>query len=290
MTARLAVVVPAHNEADSLPGSIASLTRQSLPIRVLVSDNASTDGTTSVLTGLRGIITRRTMRLLPPSEHFVSCGQWALTTGSEPYLAILAADDRWTPGFAEIAISALDEHPHFGMIFPTFIWEEGHGQRRLAPPDLSQASRPLRQLRAMAMGNRHELANQVYGVFRRSAFEQLMTNWEAAGGEFGTDFASVISLLRTERSMPVPEAVGIRRVRPGEDLIERVAVRRPESADLTGQGLAYLRLNARMNSEIGRALASVTGRPTWLTVIGTQVLRTPQWIGEIPMQLRGHSG
>lgn len=292
MKARLAVVIPAHNEAENLPEAIACLTGQSLPVRILVSDNASTDSTAAILAGPAGVNvrTRRTDSLLMPSEHFISCGRWALTTGDEPYLALLAADDRWAPEFAIQAVSALDENPRFGMVFPTFLWKDDGGQRRLPPPKLSSASGPLRQLRAMSMGNRHELANQVYGVFRRSAFERLMAYWEVAGEDFGADFASVIRLLRTERSLPLPEAVGIRSVRSGADLIERVGVSRPQDGSLAGQGKAYIRLNTRVNTGIGRAMASITGRPAWITVTGTQVLRTPQWIGEIPMQLRGHRG
>jgi hypothetical protein len=290
MRTRLAVVIPSHNEAENLPAAIACVAGQSLPIRILVSDNASTDSTAAVLAGFAGaeVSTRRTERLLQPSEHFVSCGRWAMMTGDEPYLALLAADDRWAPDFAAQAVSALDQNPQFGMVFPTFIWNNVGGQRRLPPPRLSNGSGTLRQLRAMVMGNRHELANQVYGVFRRSAFERLMTNWEAAGEAFAADFASVVGLLRTERSLPLPEAVGMRSVRSGADLIERVGVSRPEDGRLTGKGTAYVRLNTRVNTEIGRALASITGRPAWLTVTGTQALRTPQWIGEIPMQLRGH--
>ena len=287
MTPTLAVVIPAHNEAENLPEAIACVATQVLPIRILVSDNASTDDTEAWLAGRTDVTSRRTASLLTPWEHFTSCGRWALGTGDEQYLAFLAADDRWSPKFAGQAVSALDQNPQFGMVFPTFVWTDIGGQRSLPPPNLSSPSRAVRQLRAMSMGNRHELANQVYGVFRRSAFERLLMSWEAAGGAFGADFASVIGLLSTERSLPLPDAVGIRSVRQGADLIERVGVTRPADGHLGKKGLAYVRLNTRVNTGIGRALASLTGRPTWLMVSSTQVLRTPQWIGEIPIQLRG---
>ena len=86
MTARIAVVVPAHNEGPSLEACLNSLASQAVPIRIMVSDNGSTDGTPDILERLRSSFEFDARRVegLGPSEHFASCGRWALEPGASP--------------------------------------------------------------------------------------------------------------------------------------------------------------------------------------------------------------
>jgi glycosyltransferase involved in cell wall biosynthesis len=290
-TARLAVVIPAHNEAPHVLGCVQSVRSQDLDIRILVSDNASQDATPELIRQLPGqpdrVQTRR-VPLMAPSAHFTSSGRWALASGREEYLAFLAADDRWEPGFAQAAITALERNPGAGMAYPTFVWRgEGGQDRRLTPPRLGQRSAGARQVSALMLPDRAELANQLYGVFRRNAFELLLAAWERGGEGLGVDYASVLCVLGRCSSVPVPEATAVRILRDGQDLIERAGIARPVNPTPVRLAATYLRLNVRINAEIGRARSRVSGRPLAITVASTQLLRAPQWLADIPRQVKG---
>lgn len=279
---RLVVVVVAHNEAERIGGCMRSIAGQlaAAAVRVLVSDNASTDGT-SDLAGIAadGLdVTIRTTTPLGPSEHFVSSGKWALE--SEPdaeFFAYLAGDDTWGPGFTDAALAALHGAPDCGMAFPTFVWEgEAGEERRLAPLALGHRSSRARQLRALVAADGRELANLVYGMYRRAAFADLMTAWESGGEHFAADYAAVWRLLAGQRSVICPDAEGFRHVRRGANLLERVGLPRASASGVVATSRLYLRLNLRINSQKAAALARTTTHapPAWVV----QVLRAPQWL------------
>jgi hypothetical protein len=278
--ADLVVVVPARNEADRIGVCLTSIANQAGRTRVLVSDNASDDDTRAVVSSFedRLDLTVRTTGELGPSAHFVSAGRWALAVEPDAgAYALLAGDDEWTPGFVESALDALTSHPEVGAVFPAFVWSGGdEADRVLAPYSFLQRSGPARRRRAILLPDRRELANLVYGVFRRAAFDDLMTAWERGGDSFASDYAAAWCLLGDHRVVAAPEAVGRRHVRRGADLIERAWVQRGDSNGLVSQALLYMRLNVRVNNLIAAALARVDdGAPAAWQV---QAVRAPQWV------------
>jgi glycosyltransferase involved in cell wall biosynthesis len=278
----LVVVVVARNEVQRIPVCLGSLSAQSGParLRVLVSDNASTDGTASAAHGFddRLDLTVRTTEPLGPSAHFVSAGRWALTM--EPaaaHFAFLAGDDTWTAGFVSATLAALAKEPTAGMAFPAFEWEGDAGPSRLLSPlALGHRSSRRRQRRALMAPDAREMANLAYGVFRRDAFADLVDAWESGGDEFAADYAAVWNVLGSRRPVSCPEAVGRRHVRSGADLLERVGLRRDSATNPVSLVSLYIRLNLRINRQIGMALrrASPSAPPCWQT----QLLRAPQWL------------
>jgi Glycosyl transferase family 2 len=260
-----------------------------LGLRVLVSDNASSDGTGEEAKrcgdGL-DLAMRRT-DLLRPSEHFVSAGRWALA--SEPqaeFFSFLAGDDTWTAGFAEAALDALEQNPTASMVFPAFLWE-GDGPNRLLPPiALEQHKARYRQWRALLAADRRELANLAYGVFRREAFEDLIAAWGRGGDAFASDYAAVWSILGHHRAVACPLAVGRRHVRSGADLLERVGIHRASATTPIDLVRLYLRLNFRVNHLIARALARAAPDGSAPSLWQVQVFRAPQWLIGAARQIR----
>lgn len=287
MTARIAVVVPAHNEGPNLEACLNSLASQAVPLRIMVSDNGSTDGTPETLRNLRTRFEFQFRRVegLGPSEHLVDCGRWLLASGSEPFLALLAGDDRWGPQFLSSATAALDADEGLGMAFPTCAWVGGVTVQTLTPPHLGSRWSLARQAYAVAMPNQRELANQVYGLFRRDAFRELLDAWERVGDAFAADYAAVVRTIARFRSAPAPDAVVLRSLDEHQDLLfySRLGIeQKAQPATLVGVGQRYARHNALTDRGISRAIAAAYGRSPALTAACVIPLRTPQWLIPIP--------
>src|SRR6185312_9491353 len=93
------------------------------------------------------------------------------------------------------ALTALAQHPAAAVAFPTFSWEGGDRPRVIPPADLMGAHALQRQARALFLPDSRELANLVYGVYRREAFESLVQGLERGGDRFGSDYAAAWNLL-----------------------------------------------------------------------------------------------
>jgi glycosyltransferase involved in cell wall biosynthesis len=288
MTAQIAVVVPAHNEGPNLEACLNSLASQAVPIRIMVSDNGSTDGTPEILERLRSLFEFDARRVegLGPSEHFASCGRWALETGREPFAALLAADDRWGAGFAESAMGVLEADDTLGMAFPTCALVGDGETRVLMPPDFSSGSRVTRQVKAILLPDGGRLANHVYGLFRRDAFRDLIESWARGGEAYGSDYATVVHTLAKHRSGPAPGAVVHRSLREGQDLLFFTRLGIGHEGDeppthLRAAGL-YVKYNLVSDLALSRALSRVYGRPPALTATVVTPLRAAHWLGQVP--------
>ena len=275
----LVVVVPAHNEESRLPSSLASLEAQrGVRLRVMVSDNASTDGTALVAAaagaGLAGTV--RTVGPLGPSEHFVSCIRWALASPDGELFALLAGDDTWSDGFARAAVQLLAARPEINVVFPAFVWDDEGGERLLRPPSLAWRSPRLRQLVALALPDGRELSNLVYGVYRRAAFLDLAEAWDDGGDEYGADFAAAWSVIGSHRVAACEDAVGRRFVRSGADLLERIGFRRGDATGPIATVSLYLRLSLATNAALAKALRQVGDRRDRPRTWAVQLTRAPQ--------------
>jgi glycosyltransferase involved in cell wall biosynthesis len=287
----LVVVVPARNEVERVGDCLRSLRQQDVPVKVLLSDNASDDGTAEAARDSFGELDL-VVRTTPPlegAEHFVSAGRWALD--NEPkagFFAFLAGDDTWSTGFVREAFATLARVPGVAAVFPTFVWEGNDEVRRIAPVSFRQRSPAARQRRALRLPDHRELSNLVYAVYRREAFTDLLTALERGGDRFAVDYAAVWRLLGLYQVEACSAAVSQRHVRRDADLIERVGLRRTEASGLGDTAWLYIRLNLRINRLIAAALQhavpdGVRSPPAWRV----QVIRAPQWLWGAVRHVRG---
>ncbi len=170
--------------------------------------------------------------------------------------------------------------------FPTLVWFGRGGERRIAPTDLLASDGRLRQFRALALPDSRELANLLYGVYRRDAFARVIDALERCGEDFGGDYAAVISLLRSSRVAAAPAAVGFRFERRGVDLVERVGLSRTGEQSLIAKVALYARITARVNTSLGRAISRTTGNSAAWTVPATYVVRGPAWVMDAARHFR----
>lgn len=111
---RITVLIPTYNRAHWLGGAIESVLAQTRgDFRLIVSDNASTDGTREVVAGYddpRIAYVRRDVNC-GLNEHYNS---WFRTVDAE-YLFIVPDDDRLVPDALERTVAALDANPRAAL-------------------------------------------------------------------------------------------------------------------------------------------------------------------------------
>ena len=125
----LTVIIPAYNEADSVGDTVRSVLAQTTPpARVIVVDDASTDGT--------GILARQAgAEVLSPEENTGSkagAQNLALEFVDTPYCMAIDADTTLSPNAIELLLAPLDDDPQLaaacGFVVPrhvSSVWERG---------------------------------------------------------------------------------------------------------------------------------------------------------------------
>jgi glycosyltransferase involved in cell wall biosynthesis len=125
--ARVSVVIPLYNKAESVLAAVGSVLRQSYAdVEVLVVDDGSTDSSVSLVAGIGD----RRIRLIAQANAGPGPARnRGLGEALGEYVAFLDADDEWEPRFLELAVDALDRHPECGA------WVSG---RAVGPERVSQ--------------------------------------------------------------------------------------------------------------------------------------------------------
>lgn len=123
-TPRIAVITPAHNEAERIAGLVASVRSQTVtPVRWVVVDDGSTDDTAVVLraatTDLPWVeVVRRSAdptRSFSSKAHAVAAGREALEGLGFDYLACLDADIRLESSYFAEVIDRFRADPQLGV-------------------------------------------------------------------------------------------------------------------------------------------------------------------------------
>lgn len=101
------VIIPAYNARDTLQEAVVSIQRQThAPVRIIVVDDGSTDGTAELARGFAGV--ELVQQENGGSGAATNAG---LLKASADFVAFLDADDLWLPGKAESQIRYLLEKP-----------------------------------------------------------------------------------------------------------------------------------------------------------------------------------
>jgi glycosyltransferase involved in cell wall biosynthesis len=116
----VSVVIPCYNYGHFLPDAIGSALdhQDGLDVRVLVIDDASTDGSADVAREIaaarRGVevVAHRANR-----GHIATYNEGLLEWADGDYTVLLSADDRLTPGALRRAADLLEAHPRVGFSY-----------------------------------------------------------------------------------------------------------------------------------------------------------------------------
>lgn len=119
--ARISVIIPSYNRADSLPSVLASVLGQTLPpAEVLLVDDGSTDGTPGVVEALLAARPEWRGRLdfaIQANQGKSVALNHALGRATGDWIAFDDSDDHWLPEKLELQMRTLAEFPECGACF-----------------------------------------------------------------------------------------------------------------------------------------------------------------------------
>ncbi|MEU2351019.1 glycosyltransferase family 2 protein [Modestobacter sp. NPDC049651] len=199
VTARVAVVVPARDEAHQIAGCVAAvLDQRAVPdLAVVVVDDGSTDGTAAQVPADDRV---RVRSASPPAPGWLgkpnACAQGATAAGDADVLVFLDADVRLAPDALAAAVAVLDD-AGLDLVSPWPRQLTGSAAERLVQPLQQWLWATLLPLRAAERSRRPSLAaaNGQFLVVRRAAYDRAGGH-AAVRGEVIED----IALLRAVKA------------------------------------------------------------------------------------------
>jgi glycosyltransferase involved in cell wall biosynthesis len=135
---RVSVGIPTYNRAATLGEAVQSILDQTFrDFELIISDNASTDGTSELVETFRD----PRIRYIRNSENLGMMLNFNLCFKSFKgiYCAFLGSDDYWLPGFLENAVEALESNPDAAIAFTNhYFLQRGRltPRKRLVRPGL----------------------------------------------------------------------------------------------------------------------------------------------------------
>ena len=205
MIPRVSVGVPTFNRASTVARTVESVLGQTFPdLELLVSDNASDDGTESICRGLAAADSRIHYTRRPTMISALDNFRFVLEQARAPYFMWLAADDYLLPSMLEQAVAVLDARPDVVCAVPRTEFLEADGTRRPAIgtfPLLGDARQNLCRYLADPADN-----SRFYGLYRREVVRRLLP----AHTYYGLDWAVAASTLRYGKHVELPEVLLIR--------------------------------------------------------------------------------
>jgi len=121
---QLTIVIPTVNRLGLLRRALESAVAQTAPVRILVSDNGSSDGTLEFLEGFSHprLVKKRLDQTISSQDHARLLHQWVDTD----WAVFLSDDDYLEPDFAARIIAHHDAHPECAIIYTrawVHIWD-----------------------------------------------------------------------------------------------------------------------------------------------------------------------
>jgi len=133
--ATITVVIPTFNRAHLLSRAINSVERQSYPNwKLIIADNASTDGTASVVADAMRIDSRITY--FRHAENIGMLANWAFAISKvkTPFFCILCDDDIVLPEYFQTTIEAMFDNEEIGLCFGSTAIVDNNGIRLGSAP------------------------------------------------------------------------------------------------------------------------------------------------------------
>lgn len=138
----ISVAIATYNRRPMVREAVlAALAQSRAPEEIVVSDDASTDGTAEEIETLARLDAR--VKLMRQTRNSGGVGNWnaAIDATRGELIAWCSDDDRFLPGHLEASAGYLEAHPEIGLVHSGFIdaIETGEGEKR-EPRKLRPAS------------------------------------------------------------------------------------------------------------------------------------------------------
>jgi glycosyltransferase involved in cell wall biosynthesis len=202
---RVTVGVPVFNLETTVGRALDSvLTQTFADFELLVSDNASTDGTEAVCARYAARDARVRVTRHPSPLSALDNYRFVLDAARAPYFMWLAADDFLLPGMLEQAVAILDVRPDVVCAAPRVAFLEADGTRRPAagsfPLEASAYDNLCRFLVDPSDNSRF------YGLYRRDVVRRVLPR-EAY---YGFDWVMAAGTLLHGKHAEIPEVLLVR--------------------------------------------------------------------------------
>jgi glycosyltransferase involved in cell wall biosynthesis len=197
----VSVAIPAYNSERYIAQSIESLLNQTYgDFELLVSDNASTDGTEAICRRYAAQDAR--VRYVRRTENIGGPGNFryvfSLCTGK--YHKWSTADDHWHPEFLREAVAVLDAQPDVVLCFPKTQLIDAEGHKIDDYEDNLELADASPRQRFRDLYERIGLCNAHLGLLRRDAM--LKTRLIAGHVASDVDFLAEMALIGKFHGLP----------------------------------------------------------------------------------------
>jgi glycosyltransferase involved in cell wall biosynthesis len=210
----VAIGLPVYNGAAFLDEAMASLCAQDFPdLRIVVSDNASTDATPDILATWAA--RDRRIELHRQRENIGMIGNFAFVRQSADarWFMLAAHDDRWSPGFVSALHDAATREPGCLLAVPQVVKTtiDGAEDLRFAVPASLLAARGLARRIALL---RWAQSGWIYGLVERAALLRAQEATERFGHAWGNEFVTMLPFLLSGRVAASNAAIYYQRQTP----------------------------------------------------------------------------
>jgi glycosyltransferase involved in cell wall biosynthesis len=217
---KVSIAIPAFNSERYIAQSIESMLGQTFgDFELVISDNASTDGTEAICRQFaaadgRVRYVRRADNIGGPANF---CHVFRLCQGQ--YHKWSTADDFWHPSFLSEAVAVLDANPEVVLCYPRTQLVDADGQALEDYADNLELDDESPRERFRQLYRRIGLCNAQLGLIRRDAM--LRTRLMASHLASDTDFLGELALLGKFRLLP--DVRFYRRFHPASSSWERTS-------------------------------------------------------------------
>jgi len=301
----VSVAIATYNRAGMVREAIqAALEQSRVPDEIVVSDDASTDGTAAALEEIAAREPR--VRVIRQAVNSGGVGNWnaAVQATSGELIAWCSDDDRFTREHLQASIEFLEEHPAVGMVHSSFIDAieiEGADANAVA-----RIARPLRSIEPMIVRRVTIVWHMIRYYnwpFHASTIVMRREVWERAG-EFDPRYALadtdwfVRAAAVTEIAM-LPRHGAINRRHAGNwsnrvgsaamqreifSIVEKTIAERGALARVFWRAIWRANVRARLTLTLWARLRSGHGNAAcaaWHGILQDTGRRAPEWIERI---------
>lgn len=194
----VSVGMPVFNGLPYVEEAVRSLLGQSwADFELVISDNASTDGTVEFLERVAQQDSRIRLHRNDQNLGAVANFNRVLSLANGQYFMWAGADDVWEPTYIESVLQALRSSPRAVLSFSALDWIGPNRDRVRDYPELHSLShydRLERLRRFILMPEEEGKANLIYGLAHKSTFDRVngLRDW---GTSVGADMHFVFNML-----------------------------------------------------------------------------------------------
>lgn len=182
---------------------------------LIISDNASTDGTEAICREYAACDARIRYVRQPENRGGLLNFQFVLDEARGEYFMWAAADDMWHREFIRKCLLCFEQDQGFAVVL-TKYWTVS----RMFPllkmryfPDMSflSSNDPFTRIsNFVLLRESSHKANLIYGLWRRAVAQKMVTGFKDMDGHFaylGIDIAQIIYVLASSRAYQIPEVL-----------------------------------------------------------------------------------